>query len=163
MRRILLTLLAMSLLAVPAAFGGQSSGCGLGSELFDGSSGMIANLLAATTNQSTYTQYFGISSGTSGCDANHTVKLEQAREEFVAVNYENLSEDMARGEGEYVQALAALFGCAHEARPAFADLTRQHYPALMSEAGGEASALVHGVQSRVQAQPVLANRCSAVS
>ena len=45
-----------------------AAGCGLGSLIFK-SNGKFTQLLAATTNNSTYTQSFGITSGTSNCNA----------------------------------------------------------------------------------------------
>ena len=62
---------AFVLMAAPVsmAFAGTGSGCGLGATVFEGQSGLFPNVLAATTNGTFGNQTFGLTSGTSGCDA----------------------------------------------------------------------------------------------
>src|SRR6266446_6006877 len=86
------------------AAGYGEAGCGLGSLIFGKSEGAV-QILAATTNNTFYTQAFGISSGTSNCDAKgfDTSKLEQ--EQFVANNFSGLAKEMAAGEGEQLTTL----------------------------------------------------------
>ena len=69
MKKYLLITIGMLLLS-PSAFaaGYGEAGCGLGSLLFGTQSGPI-QIFAATTNNSSYNQAFGITSGTSNCDA----------------------------------------------------------------------------------------------
>src|SRR5258706_15841849 len=97
MKKYLLITVGMMLLS-PSAFsaGYGDAGCGLGSLLFGTQPGPI-QALASTTNNSTYNQAFGISSGTSNCDAKgmDTATLEQ--EWFVASNFSSLAKDMASG------------------------------------------------------------------
>jgi hypothetical protein len=77
----------------------KGAGCGLGKMLFEGKSGMVPHILAATTNGSSGNNTFGITSGTSGCEADSVIKREHEQEVFVANNFDNLSQDMARGDG----------------------------------------------------------------
>jgi hypothetical protein len=95
----------------PAASGAVkygSAGCGLGSIIFGPGTGFV-QVLAATTNGSSYTQTFGISSGTSNCDASAP---ETSAKNFVETNRVALSKDISRGKGQTLTSLSELAGCA---------------------------------------------------
>lgn len=84
------------------------AGCGLGSMLFEADSG-FTQIFAATTNGSSGTQTFGISSGTSNCeDAGGGAESAKA---FVETNRAALAKDIARGRGETITSLSELAGC----------------------------------------------------
>lgn len=155
----LLVLAAMVTLAAPVAFAGKSSGCGLGQMLFTGQSGLVMNVLAATTNGSFGSQTFGMTTGTSGCDGNDTVYNNQKyQEEFVATNYEVLSEEMAQGHGQYVSALAELMGCDAAAQADFARMTQAQYESLFTAEQAPA-ALLGNVKAEISKDAVLASNC----
>jgi len=80
----------------------------LGSLVFKPDSG-FTQIFAATTNGSTYTQTFGISSGTSNCDTGPG--SSQSAKAFVQTNRAALAKDIARGRGETISSLSALAGC----------------------------------------------------
>jgi len=80
------------------------AGCGLGHVLF----GKDTQVLASTTNDSTWTNMFGITSGTSGCvDNKGNAKLDT----YVEANRVALANDIARGNGETVAGLSKLLNC----------------------------------------------------
>jgi hypothetical protein len=112
MRKLLLTAVVAGMLApaVAMAAGQNMAGCGLGSLAFK-ENGKWQQVLAATTNGTFGTQTFGISTGTSNCTADGAVKSERATEVFVAVNFDSLKSEMARGSGEHLVALSSLMGC----------------------------------------------------
>jgi hypothetical protein len=65
------TVLALAL-ATPVALAQQdetanSTGCGLGTIIFEGQKGIAPQVLAVTTNGTSGNQTFGITSGTLGC------------------------------------------------------------------------------------------------
>lgn len=124
MKKLLLLSALISLAFAPQAMAGKSSGCGLGSIAFEGQKGLLPNILASTTNGTSNSQTFGISSGTSNCDANDTVQLHKQREVFVADNHEMIFEDLSRGQGEYLAAFAQLMGCSAEATTHFAEVAQ---------------------------------------
>ena len=97
-----------------------SAGCGLGSMLIGNKPGFV-QLFAATTNGTSASQTFGISSGTSNCDSGSGGSA--SAKVFIAANREALSKDIARGSGETVQSLAAIAGCG-DARAVGASLQR---------------------------------------
>lgn len=89
-----------------AAYG--SAGCGLGSLLFEPSTG-FTQVLAATTNGTSANQTFGITSGTSNCDGGPGGSA--SAKAFVQTNRSAMAKDIARGQGETISNLSALAGC----------------------------------------------------
>lgn len=87
-----------------------TAGCGLGSLIFEPNSG-FTQVFAATTNGFFGSQTFGISSGTSNC-ADMSGGSASARA-FVETNRTALAKDVARGQGETIESLSRLGGCAN--------------------------------------------------
>lgn len=98
--------LAMATSASAASHG--PAGCGLGSMLFQGKSGLVFNVLAATFNGSTGNQTFGMSTGTLGCEDAQSAKVSAIS--FVEGNKIALSNDISRGQGETLEAYLELVG-----------------------------------------------------
>lgn len=84
-----------------------TAGCGLGSIIFGGGTG-FTQIFAATTNGSSGNQTFGITSGTSNCDA--AASTESAKN-FVEANRVALAKDISRGKGQTLTSLSELAGC----------------------------------------------------
>ncbi|PIP91240.1 MAG: hypothetical protein COW01_06205 [Bdellovibrionales bacterium CG12_big_fil_rev_8_21_14_0_65_38_15] len=84
------------------------AGCGLGSMLFQGKSGLVFNVLAATFNGSSGNQTFGMSTGTLGCEDAQSAKVSVVS--FVEGNKIALSNDISRGQGETLDAYLELIG-----------------------------------------------------
>jgi hypothetical protein len=120
-------------------------------------------VLAATTNGISGNQTFGITSGTSGCDADSVILLEQEQEVFVAANLDNLSQDMAAGEGQYLHSMAALMGCGEGAYADFAALTQDKYEVLMPQAEIAPTVFLTGLKREMAAHPKLAASCTRLS
>lgn len=151
MKKYILTIIGTVLFSSSAfAAGYGDAGCGLGSLLFGNQKGPI-QILAATTNNTFYNQAFGITSGTSNCDAKgfDTTKLEQ--EQFVENNFSGLAKDMASGQGEQLTTLAGMMGCPTVQQPRFNTVAQQNYPAIFasdSTTPAEVLTAVRGVVSR---------------
>ena len=163
MKKLLVLSIAVAILAVPSAFAGKSSGCGLGSILFEGQSGMVQNILAVTTNATSGSQTFGISTGTSNCNGNDTVRNRMEQESFVAVNMDNLSEEMAQGQGQYISALGDLMGCSPAAQMEFARLSQQRYEVLFSAPEMDAKAWLGGLKTELAKDATMASGCTRLS
>ena len=103
MKKLLLLTTIMSTSAF-AAHG--PAGCGLGSILFEGKEGLVFNVLAGTFNGSSGNQTFGMSTGTLGCEDAQTAKVSSTS--FIQGNTVALSNDIARGNGETLDAYLAL-------------------------------------------------------
>ena len=91
-----------------SADGYGAAGCGLGSMIFDPSSG-FTQVFAATTNGLFFTQTFGISFGTSNCDSGG--QSAASTKSFAQTNRAALAKDIARGNGETIVSLTHLAGC----------------------------------------------------
>jgi hypothetical protein len=94
--------------AAPSTAKFGNAGCGLGSMLFSPGNG-FTQVFAATTNGSSGTQTFGISSGSSNCDGAGYQPGSTAA--FIQSNRAALAKDMARGNGPTVAGLTELAGC----------------------------------------------------
>src|SRR5262245_31192726 len=100
MKRILLaTLLATTSMGAFAAAPG-SDGCGWGNLLFKGGHGVATHVLAATTNGSFGNNTFGMTSGTNGCHTNGALTYGGKPIVVLGSIMDELSEDMAKGDGE---------------------------------------------------------------
>ncbi len=163
MKKLVILTAALTLLAVPAAFAGNSAGCGLGSIIFEGQSGVVMNVLAATFNGTSGNQTFGMTTGTSNCDASDTVMNEMVQEHFVAMNYENLSGEMAQGQGQYVSAMADLMGCPAATQEAFARMSQEKYPELFSAPEMDAKRWIVGLKAAMAQDATLASACTRIS
>lgn len=106
MKKILIAVFTIcSMFAVTSVFA-NNVGVGLGTIIFQGKKGKPIELLAATTNNS-YTNTFAITSGTSGYKEGLVIG-DKVIEAYVADNMDNLATDIAKGDGEYLEALANL-------------------------------------------------------
>ena len=107
---------ALSLILSGVAFAaGQArsnTGCGLGTMLMenkaDGSIGL--QVLQATTNGSSGTQTFGISSGTSECTQPGAIVQNEKLNHFVRSNMDNLAKEIAMGKGETLDTFVEMLG-----------------------------------------------------
>lgn len=107
-------ILSLAFVSTVSAGGYGPAGCGLGSLAFEGKTDMVSQVLASTTNGTAGNQTFGISSGTSNCDASGLVVAEKEIESFVAKNYDSLTKEMAAGSGEHLGTLAGMMGYSAE-------------------------------------------------
>ncbi|QDF27718.1 DUF3015 family protein [Halarcobacter anaerophilus] len=109
MKKVLTSAVTAIILTTSSAFAAVNSqtGCGLGSQIIKDDSSAVLLALQATTNGTSGNQTFGISSGTSGCKKTKLVMNDKA-EEFVASNMDQLSKEIAMGQGEAVETLAEL-------------------------------------------------------
>ena len=164
MKRILGLILGIGLLMTSIAFAeNNGSGCGLGKRLFEGKKGLLFNVLAVTTNQIYSTNTYAMTSGTSGCDADSVILKDKEQEVFVAVNLDNLSQDMAQGDGMYLQALSGLMGCTTEAFGTFAELAQDKYEVLFDTVDANAAGLLSGLKRELAAHPMLNTNCDRIS
>lgn len=99
---------ALTLIAGTASAAHGPAGCGLGSMLLQGKSGLVFNVLAATTNGTSGNQTFGMSTGTLGCEDAQSAKVSAVS--FVEGNKIALSNDISRGQGETLDAYLELIG-----------------------------------------------------
>lgn len=127
MKQVLLgaMLLTASIASVAEAPGGPN--CGWGNMLFEGQSGTPSHLVASLTNGSTGNATFGMTSGTNGCSTGGTLTYGGKEMVDVGALLDEFSEDVARGDGEVLTAVAVSLGVSQEDRPAFKQAMHQHF------------------------------------
>lgn len=130
MRRIVFVMLLAVPFAGAPALADDDVGCGFGTQLWEGSSGLGPKVLAATTNGIFGNQTFGISSGTLGCEQTGVITAEHRVNMFVGDNIDQLAREMAVGDGEALASLAALLEVAPSERAAFYTMTQRHFGEL---------------------------------
>jgi hypothetical protein len=127
-----------------------TAGCGLGSLIFEPGSG-FTQVFAATTNGSFGSQTFGISSGTSNCvDADGGTDSAKA---FIETNRPAVAKDIARGQGETIDSLTRLGGCA-DARAVGASL-QKNFDRVFPSASMSDSEVGNSVVGALRADPSL--------
>jgi len=82
-------------------------------------------------------------------------KSEQAIQ-FASHSMENLSQDMARGHGEYLASLAVLMEVPVERQAAYFALAQERYPLLAQEGALSPTELVRTLQGATAARPAFA-------
>lgn len=164
MKKILgLTIVLAFALAPMALAENNGSGCGLGKKVFEGQRGLIPNILAATTNGISGNQTFGMTSGTSGCDADAVVLQDKEQEVFVSANLDNLSQDMAQGQGQYVDTLATLMGCPVDLQGDFSRMTQAKYESLVGASPLQAKTFIDSLKSEMSKDAVLSRGCTRIA
>ena len=142
-------LASMSLGAHAAAAGGN--GCGWGNMLFKGQSGFGSHFVASITNGTSGNATFGMTSGTNGCSTNGTLTYGGKPMLVLGSIMDELSEDMAKGEGEALTTYAVALGVKPEDRAHFAQVTHQHFSDIFTSASAT-DAEVHAATLAVMKQ-----------
>ncbi|MBF8271049.1 MAG: DUF3015 protein [Magnetococcales bacterium] len=121
-------LIAASLMAASSsvAWADNDIGCGLGTQVMEGKSGVVWKVLGLTTN-GVSSQLFAVSSGTSGCGKNDVITASNRLNMFTGANLDKLSAEMAMGQGETLSSMAAIMGIEQQDQGAFFNLTKNHY------------------------------------
>lgn len=107
------------------------SGCGLGSVIIS-KNAKVQQLLSLTTNSYLFTQPLGITFGTSNCSSSAIVKNEEELKIYVKSNQKELLQEMAKGEGERLEAFATLYGCVGEKTKVFTTSAQTNYAVIVT-------------------------------
>lgn len=130
------SLIAAALLAsfsATSAYAAQeNTGCGLGTMIFDGKSGVASQVLAVTTNGTSGNQTFGISSGTLGCTQDGVVQSTKKLSMFTGSNMDRLARDMSVGHGESLETMAELMGVEEQDKAGFYAVAQQNFGKIFS-------------------------------
>src|SRR5438093_1861019 len=132
-------------------------GCGLGKLAwgdFKNQKNIAPQVMMATTN-TTGVYPIAISSGTSGCTNDGVVWAEHKVTMFAEINFEDLSQEMAQGQGEHLASLATLMGVPAEQQPEFFAMTQERYRALIQSGDGSPVAIVKALSEAITHHPVL--------
>lgn len=102
----------LSLVAVigltTSIYANDNTGCGLGSLIIKKQDTVALQVLAATTNGTSGSQTFGITSGTSNCSKPNNYVSNDKLNRFVSENMDELALDISAGHGETLATVAKL-------------------------------------------------------
>jgi hypothetical protein len=170
MNKFLLLLFALALVSVQAldafAAGNPDTGpgCGLGKlawQDYKGQKQIAPQVMMATTNGTFGSQTFGISFGTSGCTNDGVIMRTERTNVFVFTMFDNLSQEMAKGQGEHLASLATLMGVPPEHQAEFFALTQEKYKALVEAGAASPVAVIKAIEDAMAEHPVLAKVVAA--
>jgi hypothetical protein len=133
-------------------------GCGLGSQIWADSAAkkhILQQSMIATTN-GTGMQTFAITSGTSGCTNDGVIVQNEKVNVFAGVNFDNLSQEIAQGQGEHLTSLATLMGVPAEHQAEFFSLAQENYVALLRSHESNSVSMMNGLYHAMAEHPVLA-------
>lgn len=151
MKKIILSAVLAS--ASAAAMAGPA-GCGLGTHVvFKNANEWHEHVLAATTNQTSGNQTFGMTSGTLGCDAANG-PLKNGIALFIDNNVEQLAAETAVGQGETLDALTELVGVSAQDEALFKAAMKDNFDQIFSSSettsGDVYNAVVSVMRSNVE-------------
>lgn len=105
----------------------SSSGCGIGWQVLPKQS-LVSSFTRNLVN-ATFSNTIAMTLGTSGCAKHSIVYNEKQGLHFVEANKEVLVAEMAIGNGEYLTAMAEVFGC--QDLNSFATIVKKNYQTLV--------------------------------
>jgi len=115
---ILACLLIVSMIGVASANTvREDCGCGLGGMAIGEKEGVVWKLVGTFLNGICGNQTFAMSSGTLDCGQDPVVVKYEKMNVFVADNMDTLANDIARGQGESLEALAEIAEISSEKQP----------------------------------------------
>lgn len=123
----------VALLAISSsAMANNGAGCGVGSAIFNGQRGIAPQVLALTVN-GTFMNSVGITFGTSGCTQDGVVSSSWKISMFIDGSRVALSRDAAAGQGENLDALAAMMDVKADDRAEFVATIKGNFNTVFAD------------------------------
>ena len=149
-------LIAMALLASSSVvMADQDLGCGLGSMVWAGQSGVAPKILAATTNGYAG-QIYSITTGTFGCRSDGVISSRARLSMFMGTNSERLARDMSVGKGETLEVLANLLNIKAEDKAAFFQVSQTNFGKIFAPQNQTAGDVLAALQQVMKQDSKLA-------
>lgn len=143
------TLVGLVFVAASSASFAEAPGgpnCGWGNMIFDGDRGFFPHFFASWTNGTTGNASFGMTSGTNGC--NHTGTLTYKGNKWLGITtvmLDEFSEDVAKGEGDALTAVAVNLGIEQQDRAIFAQTLHQNFNTIFTSESVTAEEVVENM------------------
>jgi hypothetical protein len=155
----IMTVLALVATLPSVAMARDNVGCGAGSMIFEGQSGVAPQVMAVTTNGTSGNQTFGISSGTLGCSSDGTVHSASL---FIDTNKEKLARDMSVGGGETLASLSHIMGMSAADQVAFTRLAKDNIARIFTTDHAATEQIVAGLRDVLASDSQLARYQTAL-
>ena len=136
-----------------------SAGCGLGSVVFKGNE-WWKQTLAATTNDLTFSQTLGITTGTSNC-APGLFGDAQKQEDYMVANLTSIQREAAQGSGEELNGLASVLGCDNSSFAGFGAYTQEKYSNIF--VSQDAKQILANLKYEISKNNNLSNSCKLIN
>ncbi len=120
----------------------------------------VSNILAATTNGTSGNQTFGMSTGTLGCSSNAMQELSLIK--FMDSNMDRVAADMARGQGESLEGLAAIMAIEAQDKALFFTQTQQNFDRIFPRSDVTRSDVIDALGAVMRERAELAGYAPAV-
>ena len=98
--------------------------------LLSGAAALVLSLSACSITE-TINNILSSTSGRSWFTEDGLVKEDQKVNAFIAFNFENVKQDMANGQGEYLDSLSTLMGIPQDRRASFYAHAQSSYPFVL--------------------------------
>lgn len=134
MKKIILSALVGVMYVGSATAAPNNVGCGWGSQIFEGKGGAFNSVMAVTTNHTSGSQTFGISSGTAGCAKDGVIQKYAAADAFMGNNVDKVARDMSVGQGEALETLADAMGIKDADKARFFEVAKANFDAIYTSA-----------------------------
>jgi hypothetical protein len=118
-------------------------------------------VLAATTNGTSASQTFGISSGTSNCTDNGVVASKHQAALFIENNRTALANDISRGNGETLTNFSALIGCQNNAQ--LGRTLKSHYQTIFTGETTDTATIQNSIANVIRNDQTLSTTCKNVA
>ena len=156
MKKTLTSALVVAAFSVSgAAHAGADGGCGLGSMVWDGQSGIAPQVLAITTNGTSGNQTFGVTTGTLGCKQDGTVSAAQKLSMFTGSNMDNLARDMSTGQGESLETMAELMEIQEQDKARFFQVSQSNFDKIFTSEDVTAGQVIANLKAVMAAAAAL--------
>jgi ABC-type uncharacterized transport system YnjBCD ATPase subunit len=129
MTRALILALVLIIAPLSMAKADNDVGCGVGTEIWKGKTGVGYKIMASWTNGILF-QSISVTFGLLNCNGQDTVTASARARHFAANNIDAIARDSAVGGGETLDALAALLEVDPTDRATFASLTQANFEEL---------------------------------
>lgn len=137
----------------------SAAGCGLGSKVFEGQSGVGPHVLAATTNNFYGTQTFAMTSGTLGCDTSGAIVSHMAMH-LIDGDMDRVAASIATGEGESIIALADAFRIEQADREKFSDTLQGNFAKIYPTTEVTSGEIYQAIVNVMRDEPALSRYAS---
>ena len=154
MKRVIAGIVILGASSVAMAESPGGPGCGWGNMLFDGQSGMGPHFLATTTNGTSGNKTFGMTTGTNGCETSGT--LTYGGKSMISSIMGEFTEDVARGEGDALNAVAVIYGVEQQDRATFAQVMHENFAVIFPSEDVTADDMMASIEEIMKADARLA-------
>lgn len=130
MKKIISSIILLGISSAAMAVAPGGGGCGWGNMMFNGQSGTAPHVVAVTTNGTSGNNTFGMTTGTNGCSTDGTITYGGGSLVSFAPIMDELSEDIARGHGEVLDAAAVVIGIEQSDREVFRAVMHENFSTI---------------------------------